>query len=127
VIVVDTSALMAILLEEPEGNACIDAMEAASELAISAATAIEALVVADRRNLRAQMQTMLDSLGFEIVDVDAASVRRIADVYASWGKGAHRAALNFVDCFAYDLAKRRGWDLLYVGRDFAATDIRSAR
>ena len=59
----------------------------------------------------------------EIVSVTPASARRIAEAYEAWGKGVHPAALNFGDCFAYALAKEQGCPLLYVGGDFAKTDI----
>jgi hypothetical protein len=55
-----------------------------------------------------------------------AAARRVAAAYARWGKGNHRAALNVGDCFAYEVAKHHACPLLYVGRDFARTDVRSA-
>ena len=125
-IAVDTSALMAILLGEPESDACIAALEAEDELVISAGTVAEALIVAFRRNVGEEMEGLLDGLGFEIVSVTEAAARRIAQVYAEWGKGVHRAALNFGDCFAYDTAKQHDCPLLYVGDDFARTDVQRA-
>lgn len=122
-IAVDTSALMAIVLNEPEADACIEALEAEDDLLISAGTAAEALVVAARRNVGGEMTQLIDGLGFEIVSVTPASARRIAQAYGSWGKGVHPAALNFGDCFAYETAKEHGCRLLYVGKDFALTDI----
>ena len=68
---------------------------------------------------------MIDGLGFEIVTVTPASARRIAEAYGNWGKGIHPAALNFGDCFAYEVTKEHGCPLLYVGKDFARTDIES--
>lgn len=121
--VVDTSALMAILLDEPEADACIAALEAEDELLISAGTVAEALIVANRRNVGEEMIRLLDDLGFEIINVTAASAQRIASAYEAWGKGIHRASLNFGDCFAYEAAKERKAPLLYVGDDFARTDI----
>lgn len=125
-IAVDTSALMAILLDEPEADACIAALEAEDEVVISAGTMAEALIVAARRNVAEEMASVIDGLGFEVVSVTGAAARRIAEAYARWGKGAARSAsLNFGDCFAYEVAKERGCRLLYVGRDFAKTDIES--
>lgn len=121
--VVDTSALMAILLDEPEADACIAALEAEEELLISAGTVAEALIVANRRNVGEEMMHLLDDLGFEVISVTAASAQRIASAYEAWGKGIHRASLNFGDCFAYEAAKERKAPLLYVGDDFARTDI----
>ena len=125
-IAVDTSALMAILLDEPEADACMAAIEAADKLLISAATVAESLIVADRRNLGVDMAELIDGLGFEIVPVTAASAHRIAVAYGRWGKGLHPAALNFGDCFAFDAAEERNCPLLYVGSDFSRTSIRSA-
>ncbi len=122
-IVVDTSALMAVLLNEAEADACAAALEAEEALLISAGTMAEALIVAARRNLAQEMQQLIDGLGFEIVGVTAASARRVAQAYESWGRGQHPAGLNFGDCFAYELARQRGCRLLYVGEDFAKTDV----
>ena len=71
------------------------------------------------------MARLIDGLGFEIVTVTSASARRIAQAYGSWGKGVHPAALNFGDCFAYEVAKEHGCRLLYAGEDFAQTDLGS--
>src|SRR6185312_2976155 len=124
-IAVDTSALMAIALNEPEADACAAALEADGELLISAGTVAEALIVAGRRNVGEAMARLVDGLGFEIVNVTPASAWRIAQAYARWGKGAHPAALNLGDCFAYEVAKERRCRLLYVGADFSRTDIKS--
>jgi len=126
-IVVDKSALMAILLGESESDACMDVLEGDATLAISAGTVAEALIVADRRGLGEEMRRLIDGLGFEISPVTPSSARLVADAYARWGKGAHPAGLNFGDCFAYALASEREAPLLYVGDDFAQTDISAAR
>lgn len=125
-IALDTSALMAIVLNEPEADACIAALETEDEVLISAASVAEALVVAARRNLRIVVENMIDELALEIVPVTLAGARRVGQAYERWGKGIHTASLNFGDCFAYSLAKERGCRLLYVGDDFAKTDIASA-
>jgi ribonuclease VapC len=122
-IAVDTSALMAIILNEPEADACISALEAEESVVISAGTLAEALIVAARRNIAEELSRLIDGLGFEIVSVTPAAARRISGVYQQWGKGVHRAGLNFGGCFAYEVAKTHGCRLLYVGGDFAKTDI----
>jgi ribonuclease VapC len=122
-IAVDTSALMAIVLDAPEAAACAAALEAEKDLLISAGTVAEALVVAARRNAREEMERLIDGLGFEVAAVTQASARRVAQAYESWGRGVHSAALNFGDCFAYAVAKERGCRLLFVGGDFRRTDI----
>jgi ribonuclease VapC len=122
-IAVDTSALMAIVLNDPEADACIAALESEDDLLISAGTVVEALIVSARRNVGEEVARLL---GFEIVTVTAASARRIAQAYAWWGKGVSPAALNFGDCFAYEVAKEHGCRLLYVGDDFSRTDVDGA-
>ena len=124
-IVVDTSALMAILLGEPESDACIAVLEAESDVLISAAVLAEALIVAGRRNIGDEMAMLIDGLGLDVSTVTAAVARRVAKTYETWGKGAHPAALNFGDCFSYELAKGHGCRLLYVGEDFTKTDVES--
>lgn len=122
-IAVDTSALMAIVLNETEADACAGALEAEDRLLISAATVAEALIVAARRNVGEEMARLVDGLGLEIVSVTPASARRVAGVYAKWGKGVHPASLNFGDCFAYEVAKEHECRLLHVGEDFTRTDV----
>jgi len=122
-IAVDTSALMAIVLNETEADACAAALEVEDRLLISAGTVAEALIVAARRNVGEEMAQLIDGLGLEIVSVTPASARRVAGVYKKWGKGVHPASLNFGDCFAYEVAKEHECRLLYVGDDFARTDV----
>lgn len=124
-IAVDTSALMAIVLGEPEADACIAALEAEDDIVISAGTVAEALIVSAQRNVGQEVAQLIDGLRFEVVSVTRGAAQRVADAYMRWGKGANRAALNFGDCFAYELAKENGCRLLYVGDDFARTDIES--
>ena len=125
-IVVDTSALMAIVLHEPQADDCSAALARDPDVAISAASLAEALIVAERRGCGEQMTAIVFLLGFEIVPVTEAGALEVAAAYARWGKGANPASLNFGDCFAYALARERGCPLLFVGDDFAATDVRSA-
>jgi ribonuclease VapC len=125
-IVVDTSALMAILLGEPEGDRCIEALEREIAVLISAGTLAEAMIVADRRNVGGELRTLVEELGFEIVPVSGAGSGRTAEAYARWGKGVHPASLNFGDCFAYALAEENNAPLLFVGDDFRQTDLLQA-
>ena len=103
--------------------ACVAALESEDDLLISAGTMAEPLSVAARRNVGEEMKRLIEGLGFEVVSVTPASARRIAHDYERGGKGVHPAALNFGDCFAYEVAKEHGCLLLYVGEDFARTDI----
>jgi ribonuclease VapC len=125
VIAVDTSALISVLLAEPEGARCSSILSDNSDLFLSAATLAEALVVASGRNIAAEMSALIDLIGFEIVPVTAATALRISAIYTTWGRGNHPAALNFGDCFSYDTAKSYACPLLYVGEDFSKTDLES--
>lgn len=123
-IAVDTSALMAIVLDEAEADACIAALASEDNVLISAGTIAEALIVAARRNVGEEIASLIDGLGFNVITVTPASARRIASAYGRWGKGIDAAGLNFGDCFAYEVAKEHDCPLLYVGSDFARTDIK---
>lgn len=122
-IAVDTSALMAIVLDEVEADRCMSALETGGELLISAATVAEALIVADRRGVGGEMARLIDGLGFSIVPVTEISGRQVAAAYGRFGKGVHPAALNFGDCFAYVVAQEHRCQLLFVGHDFDRTDL----
>jgi ribonuclease VapC len=124
-IAIDTSAIMAILLDEPTADSCIAAMEAEEEIIISAAILAETLIVAGRRNIGEEAAKLLDGLGLEIVSVTPASAKRVAEAYARWGKGVHPAGLNFGDCFSYEVAREHACPLLFVGEDFSRTDVES--
>jgi ribonuclease VapC len=125
-IVVDTSALMAIVLNEAEAGWCADVLETEREVLISAATLAEALIVGERRHVAEEVAELVEGLGFVVVPVSEAAARRAAQAYSFWGKGQHSAGLNFGDCFSYALAQDTDCPLLYVGDDFARTDIRAA-
>ena len=124
-IAVDTSALMAIVLHEPAGPSCMEALSENSPLLISAGTLTEVLIVSHGRHCRVDMQSLIDQLAFEVVPVTEATARRVADARARWGRGAKSAGLNFGDCFSYTVARENGCPLLYVGRHFSRTDINS--
>ncbi|WP_425624419.1 type II toxin-antitoxin system VapC family toxin [Agrobacterium radiobacter] len=125
-IVIDTSALMAILLNEPKADACAAALETDKPLLISAGTLAEAMIVAQRRGRGQELDMLIEGLVVEIRNVTPKSAQGISEAYRIWGKGIHPAGLNFGDCFAYELAKTEGCPLLYVGNDFSQTDILGA-
>jgi ribonuclease VapC len=72
------------------------------------------------------MAALVEEGGVEVAPVTAATAARVAEAYALWGKGRHPAGLNLGDCFAYALARETGLPLLYVGQDFAKTDVPAA-
>lgn len=125
-IAVDTSALMAVVLDEPQASRCIPVLEAEQDVLISAGTVAEAMIVATHRNVGAEMEALISQLGFEIIPVTGSAAMRIAQIYAKWGRGLSAAGLNFGDCFAYDVAKQNDCALLYVGDDFSRTDLKAA-
>lgn len=125
-IVLDSSALLAVVLGEEKGRACIACMQAETHLVISAATFAETLVVAGMRDVGPVAAELLQGLACEIASVDDGVARRVAEAYARWGKGRHAARLNFGDCFAYVTAKERDCPLLFIGDDFAKTDVKAA-
>jgi ribonuclease VapC len=126
VIVVDSSALIAIIMKEPQGPLCEMALTDDDDLVISAGNLTEALIVAGQRGLTAEIDALIEQCAIDVIAVDEATARRAANAYTKWGKGNHPASLNYGDCFAYALAKDRGCPLLFVGNDFGQTDIQSA-
>jgi ribonuclease VapC len=125
-IVVDTSALFALLLRESPAAACEQILFQEDKILMSAGTLAEVMVVAAGRNVRQEMIALLGELTIEIVPVTPVVARRVGDAYARFGKGIHPARLNFGDCFAYEVAKTHDCPLLFVGDDFSRTDLKSA-
>jgi ribonuclease VapC len=123
VIAVDTSALVAIVLKEPQADACLAALGADDEVLMSAGTLAEVFIVSTRRNVGTEMARLIERLAPDVVPVTSAVARRIGEAYSRWGRGVHPAALNLGDCFVYAIAQEHACGLLYVGDDFAKTDI----
>jgi ribonuclease VapC len=124
--VLDASALLAILLDEPERRSFTTAIEAAPRRIISAASLLEcALVVEARRGEPAgrELDLLIHRGGVAVVAVDADQVDVARSAWRRYGKGRHPAGLNFGDCFAYALAYVTGEPLLFKGDDFAQTDL----
>jgi ribonuclease VapC len=127
--VVDTSALVAILLREADAALYADAIARAGTPMMSAASYVELSIVALSRGQRGrlELEATLDDAAIEILPVTLDQARIAADAYARWGKGRDPAGLNFGDCFAYALAKSRAEPLLFKGADFALTDVEVVR
>jgi ribonuclease VapC len=129
-IVVDTSALLAILRNEPEKDRFVDAILAASPRFMSAAGLQEAsMVIAGRFGDAAAwepLDALVSRLDIEIVAHDAALARVARTAFLHFGKGRHAARLNFGDCAAYALARANDLPLLFKGEDFSKTDIAQA-
>ncbi len=126
-IALDTSAIMALALDEPEADRISEALTDAAGLCISAATLAETLIVARRRGVGDVVATLIDDLGVDVEPLTKAGAYAAAAAYDRYGKGVDPAGLNWGDCFAYALARAKGCPLLFVGDDFARTDVGSAQ
>lgn len=128
--IVDSSALIAIVLSEPEEPAMLDALIRATSPKISAVTWFEAHLVVEGLQqepiAQTRFQDLLDVLHLAIVTVDEELARIARNANLRYGRGRHPARLNFGDCFSYALAKQTGEPLLFKGNDFRQTDITSA-
>lgn len=127
--VLDTSALLALLLDEPEAALFRAAVEADDTRLVSAATVLEAAIVMESRSGETagrELDLLLTTARCEVVPVDAEQVDIARRAWRRYGKGRHAAGLNFGDCFAYALSSWSGEALLFKGDDFARTDVRRA-
>lgn len=128
--IIDTSAVVAILKAEPEAPQLVDRMLAADVLRTSAASYLEIAIVVDRLGdptLSRRLDEVLADLDVGITDVTAAQARIAREAYRDYGKGnGHRAGLNYGDCFSYALAVEAREPLLFKGDDFGHTDVAPA-
>ncbi len=127
--VIDTSALIAILRNEPERRTFTEAIEAAARCAISAPSFVEVSIVTEARfgadGLR-DLDLLISKAAIEVAVFDSAQAEVARRAFSRYGKGRHPAGLNFGDCFSYALAKVRNEPLLFKGVDFAKTDVAAA-
>ncbi len=124
--VIDTSALIAILLQEPEAMALMQALVKGEKKVISAFSLLEAkLVIFSRKGERglAELDNLLCLLKIEIIDFDKNQVELACTAWQQFGKGRHVAKLNIGDCCAYALSKQLKEPLLFKGEDFLKTDV----
>jgi ribonuclease VapC len=127
--VIDASALIAIVTGEPERRAFIEAIVAADTRLVAAPTLLETSIVLLARAGEARLQDLRDfsaRAGVDTVSFGPEHVELALAAFRRFGKGRHPAGLNFGDCFAYALAEATGEPLLFKGDDFAATDVRAA-
>ncbi len=128
--VVDTSALVAVLFGEPERDELIALLAYAEDPLISAATLVEASIVVQAKTGDDgidDLDDLMSAVAVRCVAVDCAQARVARDAFVRYGKGRAPAALNLGDCFSYALAKARDRPLLFKSSDFAQTDIAPAR
>jgi ribonuclease VapC len=130
VIAVDTSALIAILLREPEADSFLKIIVEAEGCLMSSVSLLEASMVLAGRSGDAHSWAELDTLiargGIEVVAHDAELARTARAAFLRYGRGRHPAALNLGDCAAYAVARHHDLPLLFKGNDFPQTDLRSA-
>lgn len=127
--VIDTSAIVAILFNEPDQRLYDDAIERTPTRLVSAVTRVEAACVIEGRKGEAgreRLERFFALTGAEIVAVTVQQAELAIDAFRRFGKGRHRAALNIGDCFSYALARSAEQPLLFKGDDFTHTDIRAA-
>lgn len=127
--IVDTSAILAVLLVEPEAASFADVMERTAALRMSTATYVELINVCDRRigpDGMAKADQLIARAQIELIPFTIEHAQWARHARLTYGTGRHPASLNFGDCFAYALAKATGEPLLYKGDDFAQTDIEKA-
>jgi ribonuclease VapC len=124
--VIDTSALLAIFLGEPERKAFLDSIFRAETRMISAANVLETGIVLEARRGESagrEFDLFVVRTNLQIISLDSEQVEIARSAWRKYGKGRHPVGLNFGDCFAYALAKFTGEPLLAKGDDFAATDV----
>ena len=128
-IVVDSSAVVAIMRGEPEARVFTQILDDTTDVLMSVVSLVETNMVVVGRRLDAdtrQISLLIDSLGIKISEVTIEQAHLTVETFLRYGKGRHRASLNLADCFCYALAKSRNVPLLYKGGDFAQTDIAAA-
>ena len=125
-IVVDSSALIAILDREPDASLFAEAIAEADPPLISASTLLEVNIVMHiRHGVRAarRVDRLIQEAGFQVESFTVQHAELAREAYARYGKGQQTAGLNYGDCFSYALAKATGLPLLFKGQDFSKTDI----
>ena len=119
--IVDTSAIIAIALQESAWEKLYEQALEADQLLMSCGTLQEVLIVAFRKGVLAEVNALLTHLDIDYVPVDQSLAQRAVELYQQYGKGnAHPAQLNYGDCFAAALASRLSMPLLFCGKDFTA-------
>lgn len=124
--VIDTSAVLAILNLEPEAERFAEIVQSRSVRLMSAGTALEMSIVVRARKKEVGMRELdfwLYKASIEVVSFDPLQLEVARQAFSRFGKGHHPACLNFGDCFAYALSKTSGHPLLFKGKDFAQTDV----
>jgi ribonuclease VapC len=128
-VIVDSSAIVAILFNEPDAAIFANAIASSVICRISAANYVEAAIVIDSQSSASsakQFDAFMRQAGIVVEPVTEEQALLARQAYADFGKGRHAAGLNFGDCFSYALARTFGEPLLFKGKDFSLTDVTSA-
>jgi ribonuclease VapC len=128
--VLDTSAPLAVLLNEPDAPAFRQAIETNSRRLLSAANLVETFIAIEARVGEAggrELDRLIHKAGIDVIAVDAGQAELARHAYRQFRKGRHAAGLNYGDCFAYALALSEGEPLLFKGDDFSKTDVEAVR
>lgn len=127
-IVIDTSAIIAVMTQEPDYESVAARLNSAPQRFVPATALVETTMVLTRlhRDPRSALDRFFAVTKLDIVPIDAPIATAAQQAFLMFGKGRHRARLNLGDCFSYAAAKVLGYPLLFIGNDFALTDIRAA-
>jgi ribonuclease VapC len=127
-LVLDSSAILAVLLEEPGCSSILERIGNAESVGVGAPTFVETAIVLSsrlRRDARPQLNEFLREAGAELIPMGPEHIDAAVDAFLRYGKRRHPAALNFGDCLTYAVAAVAGLPLLFTGNDFAKTDVRT--
>lgn len=124
-IVSDTSAVLAILYDEPDAPIFVDSLER-EEVALPASVIVEAGILAAARDMKSDLDHLIEWMAGVIIPLDELIAQVAVNAYKRYGKGRHKANLNFGDCLVYATAKHLNLPLLFKGNDFVHTDLSSA-
>jgi len=125
--IVDASAILAVVLNEPDADAFMRALASEREMHISPVNYLEACVsLMKRKDDPSKVDRLMEMSAIRLADTTPEQASFAREAYARYGKGNHEARLNLGDCFAYALAKARGEKLLFKGEDFRRTDVEAA-
>ena len=128
-VILDSSAIVAIMLAEPGYKTLLDKIVSSAVVAVSAPTVVEAAIVLSSRlgrDARPELNEFLRQAEVEVIPFTDEHVNLVMDAFLRYGKGRHPAALNFGDCLAYATAALSASPLLFTGKDFSRTDIQPA-
>jgi ribonuclease VapC len=124
-IVSDTSAILAILYDEPDAPIFVDSLES-KDVVLPASVIVEVGILATARDMKSDLDRLIEWMAAVIIPLDEVIAQKAVDAYERYGRGRHKANLNFGDCLVYATAKHLNLPLLYKGNDFVHTDLPSA-